>query len=162
MSGTSKAWTWLLLKRPVAYYYMGVDAKTSAEILGIGNPAIFWGSILAIPYALISWFRKRDWRAGLIAVAFLIQYIPWFFAARTDFLFYMAPMSPFLVLAVVYGLRAMSRARIGMERVRALAPVAAFVVVASVGLFVFFFPILIGQTISYSAWHARMWFPSWI
>ncbi|HMC37184.1 MAG TPA: phospholipid carrier-dependent glycosyltransferase [Actinomycetota bacterium] len=158
----SKAWTWLLLKRPVAYYYMGVDAKTSAEILGIGNPAIFWGSILAIPYALISWFRKRDWRAGLIAVAFLIQYIPWFFAARTDFLFYMAPMSPFLVLAVVYGLRAMSRARIGMERVRALAPVAAFVVVASIGLFVFFFPILIGQTISYSAWHARMWFPSWI
>jgi dolichyl-phosphate-mannose--protein O-mannosyl transferase len=56
----------------------------------------------------------------------------------------------------------MSQARIGTERVRALAPVAAFLILAAIGLFAFFFPILIGRTISYSAWHARMWFPSWI
>jgi dolichyl-phosphate-mannose-protein mannosyltransferase len=158
----SKAWTWLIMKRPVAYYYKGVDATTSAEILGMGNPAIFWGSLLAIPYALISWGRKRDWRAGLIVVPFFFQYLPWFFAARTDFLFYMAPMTPFMVLAVVYGLRSMAHARLGFERVRALAPVAGFLVLAAVGVFAFFFPILIGRTISYQAWHIRMWFPSWV
>jgi dolichyl-phosphate-mannose-protein mannosyltransferase len=158
----SRAWTWLILKRPVAYYYTGVDAKTSAEILGIGNPAIFWGSVVAIPYAVIAWMRRRDWVAGLILIAFFSQYLPWFVAARTNFLFYMAPITPFMVLAVVYGLRHLSEARIGVERVRALAPLAAFLIVASVGLFAFFFPILIGQKISYSAWQARMWFPTWI
>jgi len=28
--------------------------------------------------------------------------------------------------------------------------------------FAYFYPIWTGQTISYSAWYARMWFPSWI
>src|SRR5207237_8676510 len=114
-------------------------------------------SLLAIPYALIAWGRKRDWRPGLIVIAFLVQYLPWFFAARTDFLFYMAPMTPFMVLAVVYGLRAMAQARFGFERVRALAPVAAVVVLASVGLFSFFFPLRLGRTIPYQAWHIRLW-----
>jgi dolichyl-phosphate-mannose-protein mannosyltransferase len=158
----SKAWTWLIMKRPVAYYYKGVDATTSAEILGMGNPAIFWGSLLAIPYALFAWARRRDWRAGLIVVAFFFQYLPWFFAARTNFLFYMAPITPFMVLAVTYGLRSMAQARLGFERVRALTPISAFLVVASVGVFAFFYPILIGRTISYQAWHIRMWFPSWV
>ena len=150
------------MKRPVAYYYKGVDAKTSAEILGIGNPVIFWGSIVAIPFAVYAWIRRRDWRAGLITVAFFFQYIPWFFAARTNFLFYMAPMTPFMVLAVVYGLRAMTEARLGFQRVHALVPVVGLIVLVTIGLFAFFFPILIGQTISYQAWHIRMWFPSWV
>src|SRR5207237_10837190 len=77
----SKAWTWLLMRRPVAYYYKGVDAKTSAEILGIGNPVIFWGRIVAIPFAVSAWIRRRDWRAVLITASFLLQTIPWFLAA---------------------------------------------------------------------------------
>jgi dolichyl-phosphate-mannose--protein O-mannosyl transferase len=28
--------------------------------------------------------------------------------------------------------------------------------------FVFFFPILAAHPIAWSAWHARMWFPTWI
>jgi len=131
---------------------------------------------------VISWARRRDWRAGLIAVAFFSQYLPWFLdarthyrvlhrifglAARTNFLFYMAPMTPFMVLGVVYGLKAISEARIGVERIRALAPVAAFLILVSIGIFAFFFPVLTGRTISYHAWQLRMWFgdcspePSW-
>jgi len=143
----------------VAYYYQGSTTRnTSAEILAIGNPLIFWGSIVAFIYLAVVWIRRRDWRAGFILVAFLAQYVPWLFAARTLFLFYMAPMTPLMVLAVAYVLRDLSEATVGMELARALAPVAALVVLAAVGMFVYFLPVLTGRTISYGAWHIRMWF----
>jgi dolichyl-phosphate-mannose-protein mannosyltransferase len=164
---SSPAWSWLILKRPVAYYYhcfrnASTGCQRPAEILGVGNPAIFWGSILAIPYAMWSWIRRRDWRAGFIVVPFVSQYGPWFFAARTNFLFYLAPVTPFMVLAGAYALKDMMKVELGARRVRALAPVAAFLLIASVALFVFFLPVLTGRITSYNQWHLRMWLPTWI
>jgi dolichyl-phosphate-mannose--protein O-mannosyl transferase len=164
---SSPAWSWVLMKRPVAYYYTcirmkGPNCATPAEILGMGNPLIFWGTVFTFPYAVYSWIRKRDWRAGLIVVSISAQYFPWFFAARTNFLFYMAPITPFMVLAAVYALKDVSEVRIGAERAKVLAPVAAVAVLISVGIFAFFFPVLTGRAVSYTAWKARMWFPSWI
>ncbi len=157
----SRAWTWLYMARPVSYYYQGAGTR-SAAILAIGNPAIFWGTFFSMPYALFGWIRKPDWRAGLLVVAFAVQYFPWFFAARTDFLFYIAPATPFMVLAAVYLLRDISEIRVGVERSRAYAPLAAFLVLIAVGLFAFFFPVLAGRTISYPAWPARIWVRGWI
>jgi len=163
----SPAWSWLLLKRPVAYYYqcassVGGTCAKPAEILGMGNPFVFWSSLVTVPYALFAWIRRRDWRAGLITMAVLVQYVPWLFAARTNFLFYTTPITPFMVLALVYAVRDLSEVRIGQERMRALAPIAGFAVALSVGVFVFFLPILTGRVVSYAAWHARIWCSCWI
>ena len=117
---------------------------------------------MAVPFALVAWIWKRDWRAGLAFVPFSFQYFPWFFAARTNFLFYMTPITPFMVLAIAYALRDLSEVRIGAERVRALAPIAGLAVFASVAMFVFFLPILTGRTISTDAWQTRIWFPTWV
>jgi dolichyl-phosphate-mannose-protein mannosyltransferase len=160
---SSPAWTWIFMKRPVAYYYVGDAAKkTAAEILGMGNPLVFWGAVLTVPYALFAWIWRRDWRAGFAFVTFSCQYFPWFFAARTNFLFYMTPITPFMVLAIVYALRDLSEVRIGVERARALAPLSGLFIFACVVSFVFFLPILTGRTIGQDAWRARMWFGSWI
>jgi dolichyl-phosphate-mannose-protein mannosyltransferase len=226
----SPAWSWILLKRPVAYYYVcGEPCRRPAEIIGLGNPLIFWGSIPALVYATMAWLRgvRRNplarsagqsllvsvgsvvvfnvvfaglaggtgyhwtlksaekaslvvavavfgafflmllaslgrWTASFVVLAVVWQYAPWFFAKRTNFLFYMTPITPFLVLAVVYALKDLSEVHIGLDRVRALAPIAGFLVVAAFGLFVFFLPVLTGAPISYEMWRARMWFPSWI
>jgi dolichyl-phosphate-mannose-protein mannosyltransferase len=164
-SYSSRPWTWLVMSRPVAYFYE--CAKTTspckpAEILGMGNPVIFWGSLLTVPYMVVKGIRSRDWRPALIVVAFASQYFSWFLAARTLFLFYMTPITPFMVLGGVYMLKDVSDARIGEEGRGVMAPIAGFIVFASVALFVFFLPILTGRRISMSAWHARIWFKSWI
>jgi len=67
-----------------------------------------------------------------------------------------------MVLAAVYAVRALSEVRIGVERSRALAPVAGLLVALSIVVFLFFLPVLTGRAISYTAWKARIWFPSWI
>jgi dolichyl-phosphate-mannose--protein O-mannosyl transferase len=123
---------------------------------------VFWLSVLGMPYILIAGLRRRDWQASLILTAFASQYFAWYLAARTAFLFYMTPITPFMVLALTYGLRDLSEVRLGENRVRALAPVAWLVVLASVVIFAFFFPVLTGRVISYSAWRQRMWLGSWI
>ena len=62
---------------------------------------------------MVAWRRLRDWRAGLITIAFLAQYLPWFLpGTRPTFFFYVLPLVPFMVLAVVYLAREASDATI--------------------------------------------------
>jgi dolichyl-phosphate-mannose-protein mannosyltransferase len=127
----------------------------------MGNPLVFWLSIPALVYAGYAWIRQRRWRAGLVVVAFACQYFPWFLAKRTSFLFYMTPITPFMVLALVYALRDLSKVRVGVQG-RSLGWVAAGVVFLSVAMFAFFWPILTAMITSWGAWHIRMWMPSWV
>jgi C-terminal four TMM region of protein-O-mannosyltransferase/Dolichyl-phosphate-mannose-protein mannosyltransferase len=157
----SRPWQWIYLGRPVSYYFVG----PGAEILGIGNPIIFWFAFLTIPW--LAWFtwRRRDWRAGFVLAAILFQWIPWFIPPalnKVQFLFYFTPVTGFLCLAAAYTLRDLSAIRIMGSRSRPFLPVAVGYVVVAVAAFWFFFPILTGYPLSGGAWHARMWLPSWI
>jgi dolichyl-phosphate-mannose--protein O-mannosyl transferase len=156
----ARAWTWLLMTRPVSYFYEGTDT-TAAEILGMGNPAIFWGSLVAVPAVVVRWIRRRDWAAGLVAAAFLFQYVPWLQVHRPMFLFYTTPLIPFMVLACTLGARSLAEVRTRSEA-KPFAPAAGLLIGISVMLFIFFFPILVGDEISKSAWNVRIWFPSWV
>ena len=167
----SHAWTWLPLRRPVLFFARYPDDSVR-WITTIGNPAIFWGAFWTLPYTAYAWWRRRDWRAGFIVVAFAVQFFPWFPVSRPQFLFYMMPMVPLLVLAAVLTARDFSDMRIEQrdprtgevaERSR-LHPYRPFVwgyVAAAVALFVFFYPVLTGTQISRTAWQLRVWMPSW-
>jgi dolichyl-phosphate-mannose--protein O-mannosyl transferase len=164
----SEAWRWLLLHRPVLYY---ADYGTGVRqvIYANGNPAIFWGAILAIPYCAYAWVRSRDWRAGFVVVAVVCLYAPWLFVSRPQFLFYATPIAPFLVLACVYALRRLSEVRFEALRstaretrtVRPYLPVAVGFVVLAVALFVWFWPALTGGPLSDADWARRAWFSTW-
>lgn len=161
----SGAWTWFLLLRPVAYFWRG-DPSCCAEILGIGSPALFWGALLFLPYLALSWRSQRDWRAGAILVPVLTQFLPWLLVARPLFLFYMTPVAPFLALGAVYAIRDIAGA--GTARWIAV-PAAALLAVVAIGVFVYFWPVLTGDSISLEAWWARIWFyrgpgllPNWV
>ncbi|MGH2740063.1 MAG: phospholipid carrier-dependent glycosyltransferase [Actinomycetota bacterium] len=155
----SRAWTWLFLLRPVAYFWEGTDF-TGAEILAIGNPALFWGGVIVIPYLAYIWRKRKDWTAGAILVAILAQYLPWLIVARPLFLFYMTPVSPFLALGAAYLLRDLAAVRVEGRPLG--APAAALLLLASVAVFFFFLPVLTGDPIKLSSWSSRMWFDGWI
>jgi dolichyl-phosphate-mannose-protein mannosyltransferase len=150
----SRAWSWFLLARPVAYYWQG-DPECCSEILGIGHPFLFWGALLVIPYLLITWITRREWRAGAVLIPILAQYLPWLLVTRPLFLFYMTPITPFLALGTTFLLRDLSRVR--WPGRRTAAALVAVVVVVSVGVFAFFWPVLAGDRIPYESWQRRMW-----
>jgi dolichyl-phosphate-mannose-protein mannosyltransferase len=163
----SGPWTWFLLARPVAYYWQG-DPSCCREILGVGNPVLFWGALVVVPYLALQW--RRDWRAGVSVLPVLALYLPsWLLITRPLFLFYMTPLTPFLALAMTHALRnlteARTRARAGPGERPSLAVAAGLVVAASVAAFVYLWPVLVGSPISRWAWDARMlnvWIWNWI
>lgn len=157
----SQAWTWPFLVRPVLYYARYPGEGIRKVIYANGNPAIFWGSLLAVPIAAYRWWRDRDWRAGFAAVCALGLYAPWLLVSRPQFLFYATPIAPFLVLACVVALRWLSELRIAGSRSRPYLPLAVGFVVLAVGLFVWFWPVLTGGALSDAAFRLRAWFPGW-
>jgi dolichyl-phosphate-mannose-protein mannosyltransferase len=174
----SRPWTWLVMTRPVPVTWLdlGPDIR---QLLAVGNPIVFWGSIWALPYLAFAWWRKRDWVPGFFLMAVLLQYLPWLLAARPQFFFYVAPFTPFLVLGLVYMLRDLSDARLiarepdgavatdpesGMPAVSAWHPYRPIAWVASlgaVGLFVWFWPVLTWTKISDAHQKLIVWFPGW-
>ncbi|HEX2025008.1 MAG TPA: phospholipid carrier-dependent glycosyltransferase, partial [Actinomycetota bacterium] len=153
----SRAWSWLLLLRPVAYFWEG-DPACCREILGIGHPFLFWGSLVTLPYLAVVWRARRDWAAGAILIPVLVQFLPWLLVSRPLFLFYMTPVTPFLALALAFVLRDLAALRFR----RVAIPAVATVIVACLGLFAFFWPVLTAENISREAWSARMWLEGWI
>jgi dolichyl-phosphate-mannose-protein mannosyltransferase len=156
----SRAWTWFLLARPVSYYWQG-DPDCCREILGMGNPVLFWGALAVVPYLIFAW--RRDWRAGVSVAPILFQYVPWLLIPRPLFLFYMTPVTPFLALAMAHALHDISGSE-ALERAR-LAPAAGLVLAVSVVAFLYFWPVLVGSPLSRAAWEARIlnvWIWNWV
>jgi dolichyl-phosphate-mannose-protein mannosyltransferase len=164
----SEAWQWLLMWRPTFYYGTYVE-DTRRVIYAQGNAAIFWGSLLAIPYVTYLWWRRRDWRAGFLIVAIAAQYLPWLLIPRPQFFFYVTPIAPFLVLVDVYAIRRLSEVRLtslspaggGATVVRPYMPVVVGFVVIAVALFVWFWPIHTGASVTTAEFLRRAWFPTW-
>jgi dolichyl-phosphate-mannose-protein mannosyltransferase len=161
----SRPWGWLLMARPVAYYYQAPHtcgaSSCSQEVLGIGNPALWWATIPALLATAWAWVARRDWRAGAIVLVFLFGYLPWFredAAHRVMFFFYMLPEVPFMALAVTMAI-GLALGKTSASTVRQAIGFSAVAVylATTVVLFGFFYPVLAARTITYTQWHERMW-----
>ena len=155
------AWKWIILARPTYYYGAYASDGVRQVIYAQGNPAIFWGSILAIPYVAYTWWHKHDWRAGFVVVAIAGLYLPWFLVSRPQFFFYAAPLTPFFVLACVYALRDLSGMHVAGSRSRPYLPLVVGFVAASVILFIWFWPVLTAAPLTDAGFKLRYWFTSW-
>jgi dolichyl-phosphate-mannose--protein O-mannosyl transferase len=175
----SGPWSWLVLGRPVDFFYDGNatgcgSAHCSREVLLIGTPLEWWAFVPLLLWLGWHWVTTRDWRAGAVWVAFLAGWVVWFQdLARTMFLFYMAPLVPFLVLALTLGLGTMLgpatrqtgdpvRDGSAFRRRRwGIAGVTAYLALV-IADFVWMWPIFSDGLRSYDVWHAHMWLPSWV
>jgi dolichyl-phosphate-mannose-protein mannosyltransferase len=163
----SNPWGWMIMARPTSFYYQtpqGCAAKDcSQEIIALGTPFLWWLGTIAVIVVIGLWIRsviiqRIDPALSIIVTGIAAGYLPWFFfQRRTVFSFYAIIFEPFVILALVYCARAM-KSNYGRS--------GEFIVAACVTLifinFIYFLPLYLGDVITYEAWHARMWFTSWI
>lgn len=167
-------WSWLVMGRPTSFFYetpqsCGADS-CSQEVLALGTPFLWWAGTIAIAVvigflirSLIS--RRFDPAVTIVSAGIAAGYLPWFFfQQRTVFSFYAIVFEPFLILALVYCAKIFLTAqRRKSERAYLFGEItvaALFIVIAL--NFIYFLPLYLGQVTTYDAWHAHMWFESWI
>ena len=165
-------WSWLVLGRPVSFFYEGPKRgeggctveSCSKAITALGTPLLWWGAVLALAVVLGGLLGRRDWRAGAILAGLAGGYLPWFlFQDRTIYSFYAVAFVPWLVLAVTYALGLLIGPAHASEQRRLWGSVAAGSYVLAVVLnFAFLYPVLSAQLIPYQDWAQRMWLDSWI
>ncbi|WP_328451566.1 phospholipid carrier-dependent glycosyltransferase [Streptomyces sp. NBC_00386] len=171
----SNPWSWLVLGRPVSYFYEsplpGKDGcpsdageKCAREVLALGTPLLWWAACFAILYVLWRWAFRRDWRAGAIACAVAAGYLPWFmYQERTIFLFYAVVFVPFLCLAVTMMIGAILGPPGAGERRRVIGAAGAGVLVLLIlWNFIYFWPLYTGTAIPIEQWRSRMWLDTWV
>ena len=172
----SQPWDWLAVTRPVAFFYQCYTGPVagpshycpkgytgpswSQEVLAIGTPAIWWGSMLALLVCLGWWLLHRDWRAGAVLCGVAAGWLPWFpLVSRTKFYYYAAEFEPFLILAIVLCLGLiLGPATATALRRSAGALIAGAYVLTVLLMFWYFYSILAGQVIPYHDWYSHMWY----
>ena len=122
-------------------------------------------------------------------VGFAAGWLPWiYFHNRTTFTFYSIVFAPFMFMLLAYGLTLFATRRVIEEQVMMVEDAddpslhtevtvitrefdelhekrflfAALLVALAIGVTIYFLPIWTGSVMTYAAWHARMWLPSWI
>ncbi|WP_051864644.1 hypothetical protein [Streptosporangium roseum] len=135
----SEPWSWPLLLRPVAFFWETPKSGCVAT---------------------------RDWRAGAVLLGYAVGWLPWFYWAiadnRTMYLFYMIPMVPFMILAIVLaaGLVIGKADAAPNRRAVGAAFAGAFMILALIN-FAWLHPVLVAEVIPHAQWWARMLFPRW-
>jgi dolichyl-phosphate-mannose--protein O-mannosyl transferase len=176
----SQPWDWLIITRPVAYYYQCYTIPASGlahacptgyrgpqwsqEVLAMGTPAIWWAAIPALIFCLLWWLLHRDWRAGAVVLAMATGWLTWFpFVSRTKFYYYALEFEPFLILAIVLCIGLIIGTARGSVARRSIgaAVTGAYLLVVLLN-FVYLYPILAGKVIPYASWLSRMWYHGWI
>ena len=151
----SPPWSWPLLKRPVSYFFETNANGDYREILALGNPLVWWTSLLALLYVFVRWIPRRDMSApeGLILAGFGFNYLPWLLLAggrSAVFLFYLVAAVPFMCLALAYI----------PARFEDLTWMGASTVVFGalvLALFSFYYPLLANVPLPRADWEARIW-----
>ncbi len=157
-------WNWLVLGRPTSFFYespkgCGAD-NCSQEILAMGTPIIWWFGLIALFITIGYFIHRRERVAGLILIALLSNYLPWFlFPERTTFYFYAIAFLPYLILTITYSIKLYLEDE--PKRPKRMQNLYAALGLTAL-IFAYFAPIYLGIVLTYDDWYARMWLPSWI
>jgi len=169
---SSKFWEWPLDYVPVAYYYQDHRKNQNdendccvVEITSMPNPLLLWFGLISVPWVGVLAWRLRNKGYALIVLTYLMQWLPWARSPRITFAYHFYVDIPLICLCNAIVLQriwqwASQREDDGGKWLGGL--LVGGYVLAAVGAFVFFYPILAAYPITWAAWHQRMWFPTWI
>ncbi|PZV14762.1 MAG: dolichyl-phosphate-mannose--protein O-mannosyl transferase [Pseudanabaena sp.] len=173
-------WSWVLLIRPVAYFFEMRPNSMVQFVLAMGNPLLYWLSAIALlicltflvasklrfPPKLIAQIDPKNrsqgqstlfWFSFYITTSFLAHWLPWSLSKRCIFLYHYMPASVFAFAALALLVSLMWRSPL-LEMRMLGSGIFGIIAIA----FIFWLPIYIGLPISSGYLPVLMWLPSWI
>ncbi|MBJ7899182.1 MAG: phospholipid carrier-dependent glycosyltransferase [Cyanobacteria bacterium RI_101] len=155
--------SWLILWRPVAYYYQTVGAhKIVYDVHSMANPILLWFST----GALFLWFgallfaRNGAYPREIslyLGINYLVNLLPWLKISRCAFFYHYMSAYLFSWFALALVLETLWRQRTSFSR----AVFCLTLGIIALG-FLYWLPIFLGLPLTPRAFGARMWLRSWI
>ena len=168
-------YSWIILWRPIAYYYQASDnAELIYDVHALGNPILWWLSSAAIFLLLLAfiaqfWDKLRqilniksyDNQTIFLWFYILFNYaanlLPWVSIKRCTFLYHYMGAYVFSWLALAWSVEYCLAQKQWQLKCAGLAIILGVVIA-----FVFWLPIYLGIPLSPAGFRARMLFPNWI
>jgi len=120
--------------------------------------------LLTVPFLGYLASRERNKAYVLLLVAYFAQWLPWIASPRMLFEYHFFPNDAIILLADTVTLKWIyDRAREQSYEHEQLARygIAVFLF-CTLAMFVYFYPVLAGDRITWADWSARMWFRHWV
>lgn len=150
--------TWILNIRPVYLFQgKGYPANMISSLSTFGNPIIWWGFIPGLIIILIAKFYEKNFEGalGFIAVAGLAEFIPWIFISRETYIYHYFASIPFVILIITMACKFIwERFKFGKYFVLAF-------MLASVIMFIMFYPMITGVPVLRSYAESLRWLETW-
>lgn len=164
----ANAFSWLLVLRPTAFYFeksegsCAVLAECTTAITAIPNLLIWFAGLAATLWILVRLLRRFELTQFAILTGFLAGWLPWvFFLQRTTFLFYAVVLSPFLALALSYGLHHYWRQGLVRNQPWRANRLVGFIVLLIL-VTLYFLSIWTGLETPHWVWQMQIPFPWWV
>lgn len=152
---SSNWYTWPLMIKPVWYYVGYFGGNIKATIVGIGNPAIWWFGALAAIFTLIISIIKRKKENLFTLIFILCTWLPYLFIDRAMFMYHFYPTLPFIMLAIVSLVKAIT------NKIKNNSFYIFYVAVVIL-MFILFYPIISGMITNSEYINSLKWLSSWI
>ncbi len=151
----SSWWQWPLILRPTWLYIGRTINDKISTISTMGNPAIWWTSILAVFGSLLIAIEKKDKKIFVIFIAIAFQYLPWVLVTRATWIYHFFSTVPFIILCTVYVIKYF------LEKYPNIKYIIYTYLAIVFLLFIFFYPVISGMGVSSEYIHKLVWLPSW-
>ena len=146
----SPAWQWPLMIRPV-WYFVNYEAKGRiGNIYALGNPLIWWSGLVAMVFVFYKAVKSKTISYKLLAISYLLFWLPWLFSPRVMFLYHYLPSLTFLILGLAWFINEIKEKnyRLGF-------------LLGCVLIFIFFYPYWLGLAIPEIYRQMLLWLPTW-
>ncbi len=98
---SSAWWTWPIMAKPV-WLYVNKFGDGVNNLYIAGNPAIFYGSLAAVIFALVSFVKGIRRNVLIILVCYFAFFLPWAVSPRIMFLYHYFPSVPFMIIILAW------------------------------------------------------------
>jgi Gpi18-like mannosyltransferase len=134
---------WPIIWKPMWYF----DGKAFmpdgviSSISAMGNPAVWWGGLIALSAVMVIVVRRRGGERYLwVIIGFASQYVPWMLVPRSMFIYHYFASVPFIIICAVLMFN-----RFRWQAVKWYKPALIAYLAIALILFIGFYPLMSGM-----------------
>ena len=151
---SSPWYTWPIMLKPVWFYVAEIGENLTSTISNIGNPAIWWFSVIALVFLFVQTILKKNKENIFILIMYLSVWVPYIFIGRVMFLYHYFMALPFVLLAVTSFLKWI------YEKTNKKWIIWSYLIVVFI-MFWIFYPVSSGIPVSKEYVNSLHWLSSW-